>query len=128
MAVNPAIWADVESRWRTLTSAEQALADVLLEDSWLELTSRLPTLSARMDAGSIMSPLVVRVLATMVLRVMRNPDGKVQESIDDYAYRRADAVADGVLYPTSSELRLLSGSPGRSVSSVRLVAYGDVAS
>jgi hypothetical protein len=47
------------------------------------------------------------VLVDAVVRVLRNPDGKLQESIDDYSYRRADSVADGALYLTDEEWRLL---------------------
>ncbi len=126
MAMNPATTDDVADRWRPLTPSETQVARVLLDDAWLDLTTQVPSLDSRLDAATLAPALVVRVLASMVLRVLRNPDGKVQESIDDYAYRRADAVADGLLYAAADEVRLLGLTAGQRSNSVRLVAYGEL--
>jgi hypothetical protein len=59
---------------------------------------------------------VVRILATAVLRVMKNPDGKVRESIDDYSWARDESVSAGLLYFRDDELDSLvpgSGETGR---------------
>lgn len=105
---NPATTADIADRWHPLSSAEQTVANALLDDAWAYLTADLSTLDARLTAVEVNPAVVVAVVCSMVLRVLRNPDGKVQESLDDYAYRRADAVADGVLYATPDELDRLS--------------------
>lgn len=107
---NPVTVTDLEERWRPLTPAERVNAGALLADAWSLVTG--PTgrsgLPADLDAGSVPVGSVVAVLSAAVLRVLRNPDGKVSETIDDYAYRRADGVSDGSLYLTADELARLT--------------------
>ena len=55
---------------------------------------------------------VVRVLSSAVIRVLKNPDGKRQESIDDYSWTRDNAVSAGVLYFTDAELNDLAPGAG----------------
>lgn len=105
--------ADVESRWRPLTAEQLPVALALLGDASRVLRARQPDLDTRIAAGTLDGQLVAGVVARAVLRVLRNPDGKVQESIDDYAFRRADAVADGLLYVDPGDLALVGDdSPG----------------
>lgn len=107
---NPVTVSDLEARWRPLTPGEVGVAQALLDDAWAVLSVRLPNLVGDLEADppAVAQSVVVAVVSAMVLRVMRNPDGKVSESIDDYTYRRSDAVADGSLYVTADELGLLS--------------------
>lgn len=107
MAANPALPADVEARWRPLSVAEMAVVAVLLEDAWLILKARISGAEARLDAATLSPQLVVAVEAAMVLRVMRNPDGLRQESIDDYSWTRDNAVSSGLLYLSDDELAML---------------------
>lgn len=122
---NPAVVQDVADRWRPLTPDEQYQVSVFLEDAWWLLTSRLPTLDANLTAGTVTTGNVVRVLASMVVRVMRNPEGWEDEAIDDWRGRRNVLTASGVLHATADELASLSPGGYRSVRSVRLVKYGD---
>ena len=114
--------ADVEARWRTLSADEAATAATLITDASGMVRVRVPTIDDRLAAGTLSAETVAGVVARMVLRVMRNPEGKVSESIDDYTYRRSDAVADGSLYLSDDELRLLR-PPRARVGSVKLQAY-----
>jgi hypothetical protein len=121
---NAATVADIEARWRPLTAQETTNADALLDDAWALLLTRRPSLEADITAGTVTAANVVRVEVAMILRVMRNPDGKVSERIDDYSYTRDAAVATGGLYVSDDELGDLT--PGRTRrNSVRLVVYGD---
>lgn len=121
---NPATVDDIEDRWRPLTAQETTNASALLADAWALLIARRPTLEADMTANTVSEENVIRVVVAMVLRVLRNPEGKLEERIDDYSYRRDSATSTGGLYVTSDELADLS--PGRRRQrSVRLVAYGD---
>ncbi len=124
--VNPATPADLAARWRPLNTAEAAIAQTLLDDAYAILLARLPTLEARMSAvpPTVSAELVVGVICSMVLRVLRNPDGKRQESIDDYSWTRDNAVSAGLLYASEDELRLMAGSQSR-VRSIRLVVHGE---
>jgi hypothetical protein len=100
---------------RPLTDAEQAAGVVLLEDAWAVLVAQVPSIPERVSADNAFAALVVQVQCTMVLRVLRNPDGKLEEQIDDYRWRRDSAVSTGALYATEAELALLglgSGAAG----------------
>lgn len=113
---NPVIVGDIEARWRTLSPTEALVAQALLDDAWAVLVARLPLLDSRVISGSISPALVTQVVTAMALRVLRNPDGKRQESIDDYSWTRDDTVSSGGLYVSEDEVRLLSGQRGRAFS------------
>lgn len=99
---------DVEALWQPLTEQQTAAAVVLLDRVSALMRFRSPGLDARVVADPDLALVVSGVAVDAVLRVLRNPDSKVQESIDDYSYRRADAVADGSLYLTPGELDQLA--------------------
>lgn len=123
---NPAVPADIEARWRPLTTQERLVAATYLDDAWWLLLARRPSLEADMGAGTVLAGNVVSVLATMVRRVLLNPEGKSEESIDDYRYRRDALVSSGVLHVTEDELSAVTPwAFRRRVESVRLVTYGD---
>lgn len=122
---NPASTSDIALRWRNLTDQEAANATAYLDDAWALLTTRRPSLEADMVAGTVSTGNVVRVVCAMVLRLLKNPDGKLEESIDDYRYRRDSAVSAGALYVTDDELADLTVGGHNSYRSVRLVSYGD---
>lgn len=106
----PAAPQDVEARWRPLSTQEYENADTFLEDAWRLIKRRIPDVEARMaDAatGTDFTADVVQVQAQAVLRVMKNPDGKRSESIDDYSWTRDRAVSAGLLYITDDEWTLL---------------------
>lgn len=122
---NPATTTDVENRWRPLTAAEVNVVDTLLGDAWSILTARRPTLEADITAGTVSEANVVRILANMVLRVMKNPEGKRSETIDDYSYTRDNALSAGELHVTDAELADITPEGFKRSKSVRLVAHGD---
>ena len=125
---NPAIVADLTNRWRPLSAQETINGQTFLDDAWRMLKRRLPDLEADIlaDATGELEPEVVRVIATAVLRVMKNPDGKRQESIDDYSWLRDNAVSAGLLYFTDDEVDDLipSGSATRGAFSFSLLPTG----
>jgi hypothetical protein len=124
---NPVTPSDIEDRWRPLTERETINADALLEDAWALLTgpNKRPTLEADMAAGTVASGNVVRVVSAMVLRVLKNPEGKLEESIDDYRYRRDALVSSGALHVTADELADITPVRSGKRNSVRLVVHGD---
>ena len=121
---NPATVADIEARWRPLSSQETTNATAFLDDAWAMLLHRRPSLEANITAGTVSEENVVRVVATMVLRVLKNPDGLLEESIDDYRYRRDALVSSGALQVIDDELETLT-PPRTRRRSVRLVILGD---
>lgn len=122
---NPATIADVENRWRPLEGFEEINATAFLGDAWAELLRHRPALEGDMIAGTVKTHDVIRVLCAMTLRVLRNPDGYDQESLDDWSGRRNALVADGLLRVTPEELAAVTPRRTSHRSSVRLVVYGD---
>lgn len=121
---NPTSTSDIAARWRPLTTQETTNADAFLADAWAMLLTRRPTLEADIAAGTVTDANVVRVVSAMVLRLLRNPDGKLSERIDDYSYTRDALVASGALHVTPDELADIT--PGRqSNRSIRLAIYGE---
>lgn len=117
---NPATTADVVARWRPLSTQETTNAQTFLADAWLMLRRHFTSLGVDIETAittdADLSADVVRVMVTAVLRVMKNPDGLRQESLDDYSYSRDEAVAAGLLYFLDDELDGLvpgSGIKGR---------------
>lgn len=104
---------DVE-KWLPLTGRELLAAQALLDRVSALMRLNVVNLDARIAAEPDLAVVASGVAVDGVLRVLRNPDGKVQEAIDDYSFRRADAVADGVLYLTGAELAQLAPAAARS--------------
>lgn len=124
---NPASTTDVVSRWRPLSTQETINAQTFLDDAWVmlrrhftdldvDIVALIATDNALPEDDRTLEAAIVRVIVTAVLRVMKNPDGLQQESIDDYTYKRDEAVSAGLLYFGDDELDGLvpgSGSTGR---------------
>lgn len=114
MATNPATEADLQSRsFRELNPSELAVGSTLLGDAWAMIVSAIPSVESRLDAEPpqpLFRSLVVQTLCAMVLRVLNNPDGKLEERHDDYQYRLDSAVSTGALYLSDAEYgRLTEG-------------------
>lgn len=110
MAVNPVTLADVEARFRTLTDEETAVAEALLADAWAILLVTVPTLATRISSGAAPLEVVAFVESSMVLRVLRNPNGVKQWSVDDYSETRDSTLSAGSLYASPEEVALLNGT------------------
>lgn len=102
--------SDVTDRWRPLTTIEASTAPTIIQDAQDMLEDQLG------DIGFLSAPVpedvrwerkYVRVVATMVKRVLSNPDGYLSETGDDYTYRRDSAVSAGLLYVDETELDVL---------------------
>lgn len=122
---NPATISDITDRFRALTAAESTKALAYLDDAWWLLTGRLQHLEANMAAGTVSEGNVVRVVCAMVIRVLQNPEGLLEEEIDDYRRRRDALTSTGALMVSDAELADLTPGSTRRTNSVRLVAYGD---
>jgi hypothetical protein len=99
---------DVSARLgRTLTDEENRQVEVLLGDAEVMLRARIPDLLDQVDVGTISRDAVVMVEATMVTRVIRNPEGFTQETDGSYSYTVDSAVASGRLVVLDEEWSLL---------------------
>lgn len=110
---NPATGEDLTKRsLRPLTDAEKSVGAVLLEDVWNMLLTQKPFVDEKAAPPGPFRAVVVQVICAAVLRVLSNPDGKYQESIDDYQYTLDKARSTGALYLTDAELTLIGDSSG----------------
>lgn len=108
---NPATWDDVEARWRPLSEGEQVVATTLLEDVWRRIKRRITDVEDRMGDADYTSD-VIEVQANAVMRVLKNPEGKRAEQIDDYSWTRDRALSAGLLYVTDDEWAILGAEFG----------------
>lgn len=110
---SPASTADIEARWRPLTSAETPVATTRLEDAWRLLKRLVPTLETRMASDADLEADAVQALAEAVMRVLRNPEGirrgtvQVDDASRSYEYDSGDGDS---LYFTDEQIAALSGS------------------
>lgn len=127
---SPAVLQDLTNRsLRPLSDQEQSVGETLLGDAWSVILSQRPHVADRIMTDAEFRSVVVQVQVAMVLRVLRNPDGKLEEQIDDYRYRRDSATSTGALYLTDAELALLGNGDGQSdgawtINGARPVRYG----
>lgn len=113
---NPVSIDDVANRsLRSLTDVELGWAAQKLDDAFDQLLILRPTVGTRLAAGDVLlGRLVTQVVSAMILRVLGNPDGHLEETVDDYTYRLDQAVSSGQLYPTDAELELVSAGSAES--------------
>jgi hypothetical protein len=118
MAEGPASVTDLIRRsLRPLTDVEQVWAAEKLEDAYAQLVAARPTIHTRLTDTAVPDGflrLVIQVQCAMVLRVLNNPDGVLEESGDDYTRRLDATVSTGALYATDAELQLLSAGDAQS--------------
>lgn len=100
--------ADVEARFvRPLEEFETRAVNIRLGDAELLLKTKIPDLDDKVASGEIPKAVVVMIEADMVLRLIRNPDGYVQETDGNYSYSISPQVASGVLEVLPREWSLL---------------------
>ena len=84
-------------------------------ESWIRrveaiVIGRCPDIEQRIADGDLDAALVASVIAGAVVRKIRNPDGKVQEGVDDYSYRLNENTRKGELFLTDEEWGLICPS------------------
>jgi hypothetical protein len=95
---------DVATRLgRTFTPEETSLVNTRLADAERRILRRIPTLAAKITAGTIDVADVVQVEADAVLRLVRNPDGYASEQDGSYGYTFSRETASGKLEILPSE-------------------------
>lgn len=116
---------DVASRWRTLTTAEEDVAETLLDDASAMLREAVTGIDALITAGDIDRATALRVVAFAVIRAMRNPGGVESRthSIDDYTTtERYAADARGQLYLSSEDFAAVT--PAGSSEAFTITPFG----
>ena len=99
-----ASFEDVEVRFfRELTEEERPLVEARVRDAEAKIRLRIPDLDARVAERPELADVVARVCADAVIRLVRNPEGYVQETDGNYTYMLAQSHADGKLSITPDE-------------------------
>lgn len=115
---NPATTADIVSRWRPLTTAENIVAGTRLDDAWRKLKKDIPDLEARMVGNDDLIADVIRVLADSIIRVLSSLERgglrKGSVGLDDASrsWELDDSVRSS-LYFTDEEMGDLSNTGRR---------------
>lgn len=124
MAASFASYVDVEARWRTLTSAEQDIADQLAQDASDMIRDRWPTVDARIAAGTLSADSVIRIVANMVKRAMISPaaDGvtEISETQGPFSHGEKYANPLGSLFFTAADILFFDGPAARRAFAVDL--------
>lgn len=114
---------DVEALWRPLTTQERTKAQLLLGYASATVRRKVPRVDDRIAAEQLNEDLVTGVVASMVARVMRNPEGWRTETQQAGPFQeqntRDPELASGELHMTEAELDLLSPD-STGVGSIRL--------
>lgn len=110
---NPATLSDLESRWRPLHEHERNVGQAFLDDAWRMLRRRMASLDvdledeAQTDYADLLAE-TIRVIATAVLRAMKNQDTQKELDVTDPSWLRDESLWNGVLYFTADEIAALA--------------------
>ena len=105
---------DVEAVWRALADDERSTALQLLGFASAVVRHKVPTVDARVAAGTLSDDVVRLVVAGMVARAMRNPDRVRSRQVGAVSVTFADPAPLG-LDLTGEELALLAARPAAGV-------------
>lgn len=92
-----AVLGDVATPFGPMTAAQEGLAKYLLRVASALVRSRFPQVDAQLRAGVLNGDVVANTVATMVLRVLRNPQGLRAKSVGPFSYTYDTSVAAGEL-------------------------------
>lgn len=95
---------DVEVRFfRPLTEEERPLVEARVRDAEDKIRLRIPDIDARVVERPELADVIARICADAVIRLVRNPEGYVQETDGNYTYMLAQTHTDGKLSITPDE-------------------------
>jgi hypothetical protein len=104
---------DVELEWNRQVEGGSLEHVHWLIDKAEAVLATVPGLALRITAGTVAPSTLRHVVAAMVVRVLRNPEGKRSETAGDYSYElAAGSSGESGMYLTAGERRLL-GLGGR---------------
>lgn len=99
-----ATFEDVQNRFhREIEPEDRRLIETRLLDAENKIRIRIQDLDYQMDQEPLLRDTVVRICAEAVLRLIRNPDGYVQESDGNYTYMMQQRLEEGKLTITHDE-------------------------
>lgn len=108
---------DIEAVWRPLTTEEAALVPGLSNKAWRRVLAHFPgmessiTFVAPATAPLVSPDLVKDVMASMIIRVLKNPDSVRSDGIDDHTTTLDMSISSGEMYLSAEEIALLTSRP-----------------
>lgn len=108
---------DLEAVWRPLATEEAALVPGLSNKAWRRVLAHFPSMDASITfvapaTAPLVSPdLVKDVMASMIVRVLKNPDSVRSDSIDDHTTTLDTSISSGEMYLSAEEITLLTARP-----------------
>ena len=103
--------ADIESVWRPLTAAEDAIIPGLSDHAWIRIKAGVPGIEDNLAASSVSEATLKSVMVSMILRVLKNPDSarQISKSADDWSKSLTldEVISSGELYLSEAERLLL---------------------
>lgn len=102
---------DLQNRYEGDLSAKfsDAYLDTKIEDAVALIEGTCPTVPARLLSGALLPNNYKRIVADIILRVVRNPGGFASESEGGVSYSMQPVVASGNLWLTQQDIDLLNG-------------------
>lgn len=104
--------ADVAARWRPLTTAETAVADVLAGDASTLIRARFPGIDGQVTSGGVDANILTMVVAGMVKRALIAPDDGVSqqsEGVGPFSHSRSYTNPMRNVFLTAADLTLILG-------------------
>lgn len=121
---------DIEKVWRPLTANEAALIPGLSNRAWLRILARFPDIEVNTaPVPPAVDPLVsvdlvADVMASMIVRVLKNPDSVRSDSVDGDTTTLDAAISSGEMYLTAEEVALLTPRPSVPVYGMYVLGLG----
>lgn len=105
---------DVAARWRTLTDAEETVAETLLDDASDMIRERWTDVDTRLESGALRASSLRRIVALMVKRALKavDADGLASQaqSAGPFQVNNTFANPEGNLFLRAQDIALLDGS------------------
>jgi hypothetical protein len=101
---------DIADRFRPLTDDETVTVDAYIRDAQVTLESQAVRAGITRDgvlADVYGAETYKRIIATAVVRVLRNPDGFLEYTTDDFTGRYDKVISSGALYIGEDEVEQL---------------------
>ena len=101
---------------RPLTAVEESAATAYIAELSAVIRDRVRNVDALITARPTYGEVVTGRIAEAVKRVLQNPEGYVQESVDDWSGRRSEAAADGALFLSADDWDAITPVPSSALS------------
>ncbi|AWT52582.1 Gp19/Gp15/Gp42 family protein [Mycolicibacterium smegmatis] len=109
---------------RPLTDDEETQVETFLEDAEIEIRSRIPDLDDKAEDEDYLKR-VIKVEASAVTRLIRNPDGYIGETDGNYSYQLNWRLNTGAIEITDKEWAQLGLSRSVGLLDVRPLTPGE---